>query len=245
MSTQQTLPEVIFAHSGPAVRSSNIPTNRLPLPRERALPTESRTYQVGKRIFDVCFAFLVLPIAVPMMVLIGIAIGLTSGWPLVHSQKRVGRYGRPFTIWKFRTMHPDGERILSAHFERYAQARVEWQKTRKLRYDPRITPIGRILRRTSLDEIPQIFNVLVGEMSFVGPRPIVRKEICKYGGTFSYYLAARPGITGLWQISGRSALSYDARVILDEMYVRHWTLQADLRILLKTPRAVFRCSEAC
>jgi exopolysaccharide production protein ExoY len=245
MSAQQTLPEVIFTHSGPAVRSSSIRSNRLPLPHEQALPTESRSYEVGKRIFDVCFAFLLLPIAIPAMALISMVIGLTSGWPLVFSQRRVGRHGRPFTIWKFRTMHRGGERILTAHFESCPQARVEWQKTRKMRYDPRITPIGRVLRRTSLDEIPQIFNVLAGEMSFVGPRPIVRKEICKYGDSFSYYLAARPGITGLWQISGRSTLSYDARVILDEMYVRQWTLQADLRIMLKTPRAVLRCSEAC
>lgn len=216
MNEQQTLQEVNFSHSRRAVRSSSILANRLPLPREQRLATESRTYEVGKRILDVCFAFLLLPIAVPMMVLIGIAIGLTSGWPLIYSQRRVGRYGRPFKIWKFRTMHPEGERILFAHFERCSRARVEWRKNCKLRHDPRITPVGRILRQTSLDEIPQIFNVLMGQMSFVGPRPIVRKEIYKYGESFSYYLAARPGITGLWQISGRSTLSYDARVILDE-----------------------------
>jgi exopolysaccharide production protein ExoY len=179
------------------------------------------------------------------MVLISIAIGLTAGWPLVYTQRRVGRYGRPFTIWKFRTMHPDGERILFAHLEHSSQARTEWHETRKLRQDPRITPVGKVLRQTSLDEIPQIFNVLVGQMSFVGPRPIVRKERCKYGERFAYYLAARPGITGLWQISGRSTLSYDARVILDEMYVRNWTLQADLRILLKTPQAILRRDGAC
>jgi exopolysaccharide production protein ExoY len=174
MSAQQTLPEVVFTHSGPAVRSSGIRATRPPLPRERALPTQSRAYEIGKRIFDICFAFLLLPIAIPMMVLIGTAIGFTSGWPLIYSQRRVGRYGRPFTIWKFRTMHPANERILSAHFERCSQARVEWHQTRKLRHDPRITPVGRILRRTSLDEIPQILNVLMGQMSFVGPRPIVR-----------------------------------------------------------------------
>ena len=195
--------------------------------------------------FDVCFAFLLLPVAVPMMVLIGIAISLTSGWPLLYTQRRMGRYGRSFTIWKFRTMHRDGDTILSAHLEHSPQARAEWHNSRKLRQDPRITRIGRVLRQTSLDEIPQIFNVFAGQMSFVGPRPIVRREICKYGESFSYYLAARPGITGLWQISGRSALSYDERVILDEQYVRHWSLQADIRILLKTPRAVLRCSEAC
>lgn len=245
MSAQQTLPEVVSAQGGPAVRSSSIRTNRLPVAREQAFPTESRTYEVGKRIFDVCFAFLLLPVAVPMMVLIGIAISLTSGWPLLYTQRRMGRYGRPFTIWKFRTMHRDGDTILSAHLEHSPQARAEWHNSRKLRQDPRITRIGRVLRQTSLDEIPQIFNVFAGQMSFVGPRPIVRREICKYGESFSYYLAARPGITGLWQISGRSALSYDERVILDEQYVRHWSLQADIRILLKTPRAVLRCSEAC
>ena len=245
MSTQQTLQEVTFSHSGRAVHSLSIRANRLLLPHEQALPTESRTYEVGKRIFDICFAFSLLPIAIPTMALISIAIGLSSGWPLLYTQRRVGRYGRPFTIWKFRTMHCDGETILSAHLEQSPQARAEWHNSRKLRQDPRITRIGRVLRQTSLDEIPQILNVLMGQMSFVGPRPIVRKEIRKYGESFSYYLAARPGITGLWQISGRSALSYDTRIILDEQYVRHWSLQADIRILLKTPRAVLRCSEAC
>jgi len=224
-------------------RSSIAPDRQIG-PFEQMLPTESRTYEVGKRIFDVCLALCLLPVAMPMMMLIGIAIGFISGGPVLYSQTRVGRYGRPFKIWKFCTMRPAGERILSAHFSRCARAQAEWHEARKLRHDPRITAIGRVLRPTSLDEIPQIFNVLMGDMSFVGPRPIVRKEVHKYGESFYYYVSARPGITGLWQISGRSALSYGDRVSLDESYVRHWTLQSDFRILLKTPRAILRCHEA-
>jgi exopolysaccharide production protein ExoY len=180
-----------------------------------------------------------------LMGFIGIAIALSSRSPVMFRQQRIGRYGRPFTIWKFRTMHPDGERILSDHLMCNPQASLEWDSHHKLRDDPRITPFGKLLRETSLDELPQILNILAGDMSFVGPRPIVRKEIVKYGERLPYYLSAKPGITGLWQVSGRCNNSYDSRVILDEVYVRQWTMLRDLRILLKTPRAVFSREGAC
>jgi exopolysaccharide production protein ExoY len=179
-----------------------------------------------------------------VMALIGIAIAFTSGWPLIYSQRRVGRYGRPFTIWKFRTMYKNGERILDTHLKHNPKARTEWRDSHKLLDDPRIIPLGKILRQTSLDEIPQILNVLAGNMSFVGPRPIVQEEVSKYADRFACYLAAMPGITGLWQVSGRCNLPYETRVVLDERYVRRWTMREDIRIILRTPGAVFRRSGA-
>jgi lipopolysaccharide/colanic/teichoic acid biosynthesis glycosyltransferase len=202
------------------------------------LPTQTRKYELGKRIFDIMLAILIFPIVAIMIVLIGGLIALTAGWPVFYRQRRIGQHGREFFIWKFRTMHLHGERILAEHLKRDAGARDEWHHTYKLRNDPRITQLGKLLRKTSLDELPQIFNVFSGDMSFVGPRPIIRAETMKYAERFPYYLAAVPGITGLWQVSGRSDVSYETRVILDETYVCKWSMIRDLWILLKTPRAV-------
>ncbi len=188
------------------------------------LPTQTFTYEVGKRVFDLALAVLLLPLAVVLIASIGVAIALSGGGPVMFCQQRIGRHGRPFTIWKFRTMHADADRILREYLKGSAEAREEWHRSHKLRRDPRITPLGRLLRETSLDEIPQILNILAGDMSFVGPRPIVAKETVKYAERLSYYLSARPGVTGLWQISGRCNVSYESRVILDETYVRHWTI---------------------
>jgi exopolysaccharide production protein ExoY len=210
-----------------------------------SLPTETFTYEVGKRFFDIFIAMLLLAPAIVLMALIALALVVTSGGPVIFRQQRIGRYGRLFTMWKFRTMRTDGKRILREHLKGNAEARAEWHLNHKLRRDPRITQLGRFLRETSLDEVPQILNILVGEMSFVGPRPIVMKETVKYAERLPYYLAARPGATGLWQISGRCNVSYESRVILDETYVRHWTLGGDLWILLHTPRAVFFRDGAC
>lgn len=203
-----------------------------------SLPTQSRKYELGKRVFDLCLAVLITPIVALMIGAIGLLIRLTSGGPVFFQHLRIGRHGEEFYIWKFRTMRPHGERLLADHLKRDAAAREEWHHTHKLRDDPRITRLGRFLRKTSLDELPQIFNVFAGNMSFVGPRPIVQAETGKYGERFPYYLAAVPGITGLWQVSGRCDVSYEARVILDETYVCKWTMARDLWILLKTPRTV-------
>ena len=202
------------------------------------LPTQTRKYAVGKRAFDIALAVVIFPIVATVLLIIGALIALTSGWPVFYRQRRIGQHGQEFDIWKFRTMHLHGDRILREHLKRNPAARLEWQHTHKLRNDPRITPMGRFLRKTSLDELPQILNVLTGEMSFVGPRPIVEAETAKYAERFSYYLAAVPGITGLWQVSGRCNVSYATRVILDETYVRKWSLLRDLWILMKTPKAV-------
>jgi exopolysaccharide production protein ExoY len=210
-----------------------------------SLPTQTSTYEIGKRVFDLTLAVLLLPFAALVTASIALAILLTSGGPVMFLQQRIGREGRPFTIWKFRTMHADADRILREHLKGSAEAREEWLQKHKLQRDPRITPLGKLLRETSLDEVPQIFNIFAGDMSFVGPRPIVAKETIKYAERLPYYLAALPGVTGLWQISGRCNVSYESRVILDETYVRHWTIGGDIWILLHTPRAVFRKDGAC
>ena len=203
------------------------------------LPTHGRRYELGKRIFDLGLAFVILPPLALLIAVIGAFIALSSDGPIFFRQRRIGQHGRDFWIWKFRTMHPYADRILAEHLKRNPGAREEWNECHKLRLDPRITRIGRVLRKTSMDELPQILNVLCGDMSFVGPRPIVRAEAVKYADRFPYYLAAVPGITGLWQVSGRNNLSYEARTLLDETYVCKWSMLRDIWILLKTPREVF------
>ncbi len=229
----------VFRHAARIARFSKC------IADERDLPTQTTAYKVGKRVLDLALALLLLPPAAVLTALIAMAIALTSKGPVIFRQSRIGRNGRPFVIWKFRTMHADADCILREHLKSNAEAREEWHEKHKLGRDPRITPLGRLLRETSLDEIPQILNIFAGDMSFVGPRPIVAKETIKYADRLPYYLAARPGVTGLWQISGRCNVSYETRVILDETYVRHWTIGGDIWILLHTPRAVFRRDGAC
>jgi exopolysaccharide production protein ExoY len=212
---------------------------------EDILPTQSAVYQVGKRVFDLALAFLLLLPTGVLIALIAMAVAVSSAGPVFFRQWRIGRNGRPFMIWKFRTMRLDADCVLREHLKGSVEAREEWHEKHKLQDDPRITRLGRLLRETSLDEIPQILNIFAGDMSFVGPRPIVARETVKYAGRLAYYLAARPGVTGLWQISGRCNVSYETRVILDETYVRHWTIGADIWILLHTPQAVFRKDGAC
>jgi lipopolysaccharide/colanic/teichoic acid biosynthesis glycosyltransferase len=137
-------------------------------------------------------------------------------------------------MWKFRTMCVNSAEVLEDYLARHPEAHAEWNQTHKLRRDPRITPLGALLRRYSLDELPQLWNVLMGQMSLVGPRPIVASEVEKYGDCFDCYCRVKPGLTGLWQVSGRSELSYDARVALDCEYVERWSLTKDLLILLRT-----------
>jgi len=206
----------------------------------RRLPSHSIAYRIGKRIFDLALTILIAPVAGALMALIAGLIAVTSGGPVFYRQSRIGQHGRKFKIIKFRTMHARSDRLLHKFLESNAEARQEWLRSHKLQRDPRVTAIGRWLRKTSLDELPQILNVLRGEMSFVGPRPIVHIEREKYGDRFGFYSAVVPGITGLWQISGRNDVAYDDRVALDEWYARNWTLRSDLAILCRTPGAVCR-----
>ncbi|HKA39286.1 MAG TPA: sugar transferase, partial [Burkholderiales bacterium] len=163
-----------------------------------------------------------------------------TGGAAIFRHMRVGRYGRMFGCLKFRTMVLDAEGVLRGHLDADPGARAEWERDFKLKDDPRITPIGAFLRKTSLDELPQLWNVLKGEMSLVGPRPIIEEELERYGDQVGYYLETRPGVTGLWQISGRNDTGYEDRVALDSWYVRNWSLWYDLVILVKTINVVLR-----
>jgi exopolysaccharide production protein ExoY len=187
-----------------------------------------------KRAFDVLLASIVLLVAGPLLLLLAAVIKMTTGGPAIFAHERVGYGGRPFPCFKLCTMVSNGNEVLQAHFARHPEALREWSETQKLRQDPRVTRLGRILRRSSLDELPQLINVLRGEMSCVGPRPIVAAELERYGPEIDAYLSARPGMTGAWQVGGRSRVDYAQRVAMDTLYVHTWTFTGDLVILLKT-----------
>lgn len=190
------------------------------------------------RCLDVVLAMSLLIFLAPLMLLIAVVIWAgDGGWPL-FGHRRIGRNGVAFPCLKFRSMVPDAEARLERLLAADPQARREWQTDHKLRNDPRITPLGGFLRKSSLDELPQLINVLRGEMSMVGPRPIVESEIRRYGHGFKHYCAVRPGITGLWQVSGRNNLSYRRRVALDRLYVRSRSLAGDIGIMALTLPAV-------
>lgn len=192
------------------------------------------TMQIVKRSIDVAVALVALVIGLPIFLGVALLVKLTSPGPVFYCQTRIGRYCRPFRAWKFRTMHPNGDAMLADYLARFPALRAEWERDHKLRDDPRVTWVGRFLRRTSLDELPQFWNVLVGEMSVVGPRPIVMDEVARYGEVFRLYASVKPGITGLWQTSGRNDVTYAERVLLDEFYVRHWSPWLDIYIIAKT-----------
>lgn len=191
-----------------------------------------------KRIIDLLISGLALFILSPFLLLISLLIKLTSPGPILYRHRRLGRNMRPFDVLKFRTMFIDADKRLGEILRADPQKREEFEKTFKLKNDPRITSIGRFLRTTSLDELPQLLNVLLGQMSLVGPRPIVEKEIEYYRGYSLLLFRVPPGLTGLWQISGRTDTSYEERVRLDTRYVREWTLTGDVLIILKTIPAV-------
>lgn len=192
----------------------------------------------AKRAMDIGIAVSALTALLPLMCIVATVVRLTSGGPVIFGHRRVGFAGRHFNCLKFRTMAPNSEALLRDHLARNPDAALEWCETFKLRNDPRITRAGRILRKTSLDELPQLINVLFGEMSCVGPRPVVDAELSRYGTQASDYLSTRPGLTGLWQISGRNNISYSERVDLDSTYARNWSLARDFRILFATVPAV-------
>lgn len=183
-------------------------------------------------------ALLALLFLLPLMIVVAVAVFMHDGGPVIFAHRRVGRDGRIFSCLKFRSMAIDAERRLNEVLRNDPSAREEWERDHKLRQDPRVTKLGDFLRRTSLDELPQLLNVLRGEMSLVGPRPIVDAEISKYGRRFKYYCAVKPGITGLWQISGRNDTTYRARVAMDCVYAKTRTVSLDLAVLFFTIPAV-------
>lgn len=202
-----------------------------------AEPTSRPVYPVRtsrlKRVMDVLLAGMAVVGMAPLLLGIFAIIRIFDRGPALFSQVRIGRDGRVFMIYKFRSMHPDAPARLDALLLSDPAAAAEWRSFQKLRNDPRITPIGRFLRRSSLDELPQLLNILRGDMSIIGPRPVAPDELQRYGANAHLYMAVRPGVLGLWQVRGRNKLTYAQRVALDAEYVRTWSILADLRILLE------------
>ncbi len=197
--------------------------------------------RIIKRSFEMAVSFILLPLLLPLIGILGLLIRLDSPGPVFYRHKRIGRGGKEFGVYKFRSMHLDSSDRLETILETDPEARKEWDTYFKLKNDPRITRMGRFLRRTSLDELPQIFNVLKSEMSLVGPRPVIEEELIKYYKEGAdYYQLVRPGITGLWQVSGRNNIDYEARVKLDTWYVLNWSLWLDVLMLVRTVKVVFQ-----
>jgi Undecaprenyl-phosphate galactose phosphotransferase WbaP len=186
-----------------------------------------------KRAFDVSAALTLLILLSPLMLTVALLV-MRDGGACVYGHTRVGMDGRKFRCLKFRSMVRNADAVLQALLASDPAARAEWEKDFKLRNDVRVTRLGRFIRKTSIDELPQLWNVVRGDMSLVGPRPVVEKELERYGDSVSYYLRVLPGITGLWQVSGRNDADYDKRVMLDVAYVRNWTFAGDIVILFKT-----------
>lgn len=215
---------------------------RTALSDEQCIETELDarfSYRVLKRVIDLVLAIAITPLVTPLLLCISIAVRLESTGSIFFGHARHRDRNTLFTVWKFRTMHENNAAILESYLNANPEAKLEWTQFHKLKNDPRVTPIGRFLRKTSLDELPQLWNVFNGTMSFVGPRPITSVEIERYGDHFASYCRVKPGITGLWQTSGRNAMTYQERVLLDERYAREWSLSMDLLILLRTFRTVW------
>lgn len=197
-----------------------------------------------KRFFDILLTFFLFPIIMPLTVLIYLIIKLTSPGPGIFTQQRVGMNGKLFKIYKFRTMYHDAEERLKNILNNDPKAYEEWIKRKKLKNDPRITKIGKFLRKTSLDELPQFINVIKGEMSIVGPRPYLPDEIKDFKEQAEFILSVPPGITGLWQVNGRSDKDFKERILLDCVYVKKRSLSLDFKIIIKTIKVVIRCKGA-
>ena len=193
-----------------------------------------KVYKLIKSLFDIIFSLLILFALSPLFLIIALLIKLSSRGPIFFLQERIGKNNVPFKCIKFRTMYPEAKDILKNLLNKDEKIKKEFEETHKIKNDPRITTIGKFLRKTSLDELPQFFNVLKNEMSIVGPRPIVKAEKKKYGKNLIKVLSIKPGITGLWQVSGRNNLTYKKRVMLDINYVKNYNFLMDIRILIRT-----------
>ena len=214
-----------------------IPTSAVP-PDFRIRPAPPATYRwIGKRCFDIALVVMGLPLTIPVILILAAVVMRDGGNPF-FGHPRIGRDGRPFRCWKIRTMRRDAEARLRDLLASDAEVRSEWDASFKLKNDPRVTRVGRFLRRSSLDELPQIWNILKGEMSVVGPRPVTEVELDRYGFHRTTYMALRPGLTGLWQVSGRNDVSYDQRVEMDARYGDSCGFRLDLMIVARTVLAV-------
>ena len=193
-----------------------------------------KLFRAQKRVLDTLMAIFAFILVSPLFIVIPILVKLTSDGCVFYRQDRLGKGGRPIRVWKFRSMYKDADERLQKLLAAEPGAAEEWRRNMKLRHDPRITPLGKFLRMTSLDELPQLFNVFLGDMSLIGPRPIVKAEVAKYGDSYRVFSSVRPGITGLWQVSGRSNTDYTRRIALDTYYVMNWSPWMDWWILLRT-----------
>jgi lipopolysaccharide/colanic/teichoic acid biosynthesis glycosyltransferase len=211
---------------------------------ELHLPTNGVGYRICKRLLDLVLSIALLPFVLVAVAIVAISVKLSSPGPIFYRHTRIGLRKKPFNLWKFRTMFHESDRIFWNHLAQNPEARREWLCYRKLKRDPRVTRVGALLRRLNLDELPQLLNVLRGDMSLVGPRPIVEEELRRYGAGSSLYTAVLPGMTGLWQVSGRGCLPYEQRVALDVEYVSTWSLATDFVVLTKTLNAVWSCRGA-
>jgi len=187
-----------------------------------------------KRAMDIAGALLFFTIFLPLYLAVAVGVRLTSRGPIFYTQERIGLHGRSFRFYKFRSMVENSEEVFNSFLDSDHEARAQWERYQKLDRDPRITWFGQFIRRTSLDELPQFWNVLRGDMSIVGPRPCMPKQKNLYGPHWGAYCAVRPGLTGLWQVSGRNRLTYGERVQLDAKYVEDWSFWLDIRILFRT-----------
>ena len=193
-----------------------------------------------KRFMDLFLLLISSPITLPLVAIVSILIKVSNPGPIFYGHTRIGKNGRIFKCWKFRSMVVDADKQLEKILAENPQMRAEWEKDRKFTDDPRVTKIGKILRKTSIDEIPQFFNVLLGEMSFIGPRPVTKPELNKYGSKADFILSVQPGLSGMWQISGRSDTGYEERITLDSYYIQNWSVWLDIWIIIKTVYVVLK-----
>jgi exopolysaccharide production protein ExoY len=210
---------------------------------DKRIKARSARYPIGgvpKRVFDILVSFSALLAFAPLFLLIALLLKASDRGPVLYRQPRVGFRSSSFGCFKFRTMVIDADAVLARYLRDNPEAAKEWAETRKLKRDPRVTAVGDVLRQMSLDELPQLWNVLRGDMSIVGPRPVVSEEIAMYGSSAGHYLLARPGLTGAWQVSGRNDVSYERRVYLDRSYVENWSFWRDIKIIMKTIPVVIR-----
>ena len=199
-----------------------------------------KTNLVIKRLLDIFIILFFLPILLPLFIILIILTKLTSRGPVFYGHKRVGKNGKEFKCWKFRSMCKDADKLLDDILKNNPEMRAEWEKERKFQNDPRVTKFGKFLRKTSLDELPQLINILIGQMSFVGPRPVTEPELERYGEFRDYVLSVTPGLSGMWQTSGRSDTEYEERITLDLYYIQNWSIWLDIWILIKTVYVVLK-----
>jgi len=237
---ESVFPHLLILHGSAALYTLNVSASYIggSLAVEVNRNSLSSIAQLAKRSADLIFVLLGAPVSLLAVGVLTLLVKLDSPGPAFFGHYRIGRNNKPFRVWKLRTMQVGADALLHATLERNEEARKEWERDRKLRRDPRVTRVGKFLRRASLDELPQLWNVFCGEMSLVGPRPIIAEEALHYGRHFPLYCRVAPGITGLWQVSGRNRICMSERVELDSYYVRNWSPWLDLHILARTAKAV-------